>query len=185
MARAWELWTDYKLRFRANTSRRSRRPCSDTEHALSGRRLPIFCCIRSRRCSVWADSSCSTSIRAPSSTSPRRDIRWYRSTLSANHDQQKAPGRGRPPPAGVGRVADPAGRGEHGGPQEAYGECLRQGDVTQAVRSAVWTGIGLLDRGDSDRGRGWLLRGQAAARGSPPGLRGAGVSAHTGRAAQP
>jgi hypothetical protein len=55
----------------------------------AGRRPPILCCIRSRRCSVWADSSCSTSIRAPSSTSPRRDIRWYRSTLSANHDQQR------------------------------------------------------------------------------------------------
>jgi hypothetical protein len=184
MARAWELWTDYKLRFRANTSRRSRRPCSDTEHALSGRRPPIFCCIRSRRCSVWSGWLLFNFY-------PCSFIDVH-AGISPGTDQRCRPPTGRRPPAAddLGLLASAAwlirrGRGEHGGRQAAYGECLPQGDVTQPVRSAFWTGIGLLDHhGDSDRGRG-------CSRGARPLLEdhqldGAeqGVPAHTGRAGQ-
>jgi DNA-binding CsgD family transcriptional regulator len=40
----------------------------------------------------------------------------------------------------------------------AYAEALRVGDVDRAARAAFWLGFGLLSRGETVRGGGWLAR---------------------------
>ena len=42
----------------------------------------------------------------------------------------------------------------------AYNECLRLGEAARGVRCAFWLAFGLLNRGETARGGGWLARAQ-------------------------
>jgi hypothetical protein len=105
---------------------------------------------------------------------PRRDISWYRSTLSAA-DRQEAPGRRRPRPAGVGRVADPAGtrRARRSASRLRRMPAPGRRNATRPFCFLDWHRAARPPRRFGSRSR-VLSRGQAAARGSPAGRGGAG-----------
>ena len=84
------------------------------------------------------------------------------------------------------RAAYLVGRDDESSPWErAHHECLSVGDDTRAARCAFWLALGLLLKGELARGGGWLARARRLLDDADAGLRGAGIPAAAGGAAEP